>query len=237
MSEQTARQSGHGTMSIGDVLTMLKREFPDLTISKIRFLETEGLVTPERTPSGYRRYRHGDVQQLRAVLTMQRDHYLPLKVIREQLEGTGEAEAVPSAPTAGAGLSPHDFRPGAGRVRLSRGELAEQAGMRELIVIELEKQGLIAANASGHYDEDALAVTQLVARLAVFGVEPRHLRSFRVVADRESGMVAQIATPFASPRDRDGKARAQEVVREVAAIFVQLHAALLRAELVRGGKA
>ena len=224
-------------MSIGDVLAMLKREFPDLTISKIRFLETEGLVAPERTASGYRRYRHTDVQQLRAVLTMQRDHYLPLKVIREQLEGSDAPASLPAAPVAGTGLRPDDFRPGAGRVRLTRSELAEQAGMREVIVIELEKQGLVFATPSGHYDENSLAVAQLVARLSTFGVEPRHLRTFRVVADRESGMITQISTPFASPRDRDGKARQQEVVRDVAAIFVQLHAALLRAELVRGGRA
>ena len=221
-----------GTISIGEVLTLLRKEFPDVTISKIRFLETEGLVTPERTPSGYRRFSEHDVDKLRRVLTLQRDQYLPLKVIREQLETPGAEVSV-----VAAGLTPNDFRAGSGRVRMTRVELAETVGLAESFVAALENIGLVMATASGHFDEDALAVCTVVARLNRFGVEPRHLRSFRVVADRETGQIEQIVTPFSNPRDRDGRAREQEIVREVAALFVQLHASLLRAELVRGGKA
>ena len=221
-----------GTLSIGEVLSLLKREFPDITISKIRFLEAEGLITPERTASGYRRFGERDVMQLRSVLTMQRDQYLPLKVIREQLEDGADE----SSPVAGTGLRADDFRPGAGRVRLTRGELAEQVGMQESVVAQLESHGLVWASPAGHYDEDALAIAGVIARLMGFGVEPRHLRSFRVVADRDSGLLEQIATPFAKPRDPDARAIAQETIRELAALFVQLHASLLRAELVRGGK-
>jgi len=222
-----------GTISIGEVLTLLKREFPDVSISKIRFLETEGLVTPERTPSGYRRFAERDIEQLRAVLTLQRDQYLPLKVIREHLDAeTDEAPVV----VAGSGLRADDFRAGAGRVRLTRTELAEQVGLPEPVIAQLESNGLVVCTAGGHYDEDALAVASVVARLSEFGVEPRHLRGFRVTADRDSGLLDQIATPYTRPRDQEARARAQETIRELAALFVQLHAALLRAELVRGGK-
>lgn len=232
MSQPTGQRQSRRTLSIGEVLTLLKREFPDITISKIRFLESEGLVSPERTASGYRRFAERDVEQLRSVLVLQRDQYLPLKVIREQLE----SPETPVSP-AGTGLRADDFRPGAGRVRLTRPELAEHAELPEAVIAQLEGLGLVWATPAGHYDEDALAIAQVIARLAAFGVEPRHLRSFRVVADRDTGLVEQIATPFSAPRDRDGRARAQEVVREAAALIVQLHAAVLRAELVRSGRA
>jgi DNA-binding transcriptional MerR regulator len=227
-----------GTISIGEVLSLLKREFPDVTISKIRFLESEGLVTPERTASGYRRFGQHDIDQLRAVLTMQRDQYLPLKVIRESLaEGLPDPDAPPLTPIAGTGMRPEDFRPGAGRVRLTRQELADASDLTVAFVAQLEEIGLVWATPAGHYDEDALAITSVVSRLSAFGIEARHLRSFRVVADRETGLVEQMATPYSQPRDRDGRAREQETIRELASLFVQLHAALLRAELIRGGRA
>jgi DNA-binding transcriptional MerR regulator len=227
-----------GTISIGEVLSLLRREFPDVTISKIRFLEAEGLVSPERTSSGYRRFGQRDIDQLRAVLTLQRDQYLPLKVIRDQIaEGLPDPDAPPRSPIAGTGMQPEDFRPGAGRVRMTREELAEACGLTDAYVAQLETVGLVWASPAGHYDEDALAIAQVVARLSTFGVEPRHLRTFRVVTDRETGLVEQMATPYSQPRDRDGRAREQETIRELAALFVQLHATLLRAELIRSGKA
>ncbi|MBK9740171.1 MAG: MerR family transcriptional regulator [Actinobacteria bacterium] len=228
----------HGTISIGEVLSLLKKEFPDVTISKIRFLESEGLVSPERTASGYRRFNQHDIEQLRAVLTLQRDQYLPLKVIRDHIgDGIPDPDAPAKAPLAGTGLQPDDFRPGAGRVRMTREELAQASDLPEAFVAQLEGIGLVWASAAGHYDEDALAIVSVVSRLSAFGVEARHLRSFRVVADRETGLVEQIATPYSQPRDRDGRAREQETIRELASLFVQLHAALLRAELIRGGRA
>jgi DNA-binding transcriptional MerR regulator len=223
-----------GTISIGEVLALLKREFPDVTVSKVRFLETEGLVTPERSPSGYRRFTADHVEQLRTVLRMQRDQYLPLKVIREQLK---DAPSDRPASAVGTGLRPDDFRPGAGRLRLSRTELAEASELDEPFIAALEKDGLITVNPAGYYDEDALAIAQIAHRLAEFGVEPRHLRAFRIVTDRESGLIEQMATPYSQPRDREGRARAQETIREMAALIVQLHAALLRADLIRSGKA
>ena len=226
-----------GTISIGEVLTLLKRDFPDVSISKIRFLESEGLVSPERTTSGYRRFSQHDIDQLRAVLTLQRDQYLPLKVIRDHIsEGLPDPDAPPRVPIAGNGMQPEDFRPGAGRVRMTREELADASGLPVAYVAQLEGIGLVWATAAGHYDEDALAIASIVSRLSVFGVESRHLRPFRVVADRETGLVEQIATPYSQPRDRDGRARQQETIRELASLFVHLHAALLRAELTRGGR-
>jgi DNA-binding transcriptional MerR regulator len=241
MTERAARPSADtitGTISIGEVLQLLKREFPDVSISKIRFLEAEGLVCPERTPSGYRRFAQRDIDRLRAVLTLQRDQYLPLKVIREALdESDAQVESEAPASILGTGLRADDFRAGTGRVRMTRGELAEAVSLEESYVAQLEGIGVVWASPAGHYDEDALAILQVVARLSAFGIEPRHLRSFRVVTDRETGVIEQMATPFSQPRDRDGRARQQEVVRELASLFVQLHAALLRADLIRGGRA
>lgn len=225
-----------GTISIGEVLQLLKRDFPDVTISKIRFLEAEGLVTPERTASGYRRFSQQDVERLRSVLTLQRDQYLPLKVIRDALDDEAGV-TVPTSSPAGSGMRPEDFRPGAGRVRLTREELAENVGLEQSFVAQLEEIGIVWASPAGHYDEDALAVVGIISRLSTFGIEPRHLRSFRVVTDRETGVIEQMATPYSQPRDRDGRARQQETIRELAALFVQLHAALLRADLIRGGHA
>jgi DNA-binding transcriptional MerR regulator len=228
-----SQESISGTISIGEVLSMLRREFPDVSISKIRFLEAEGLVSPQRTASGYRRYGQPDIDQLRAVLTMQRDQYLPLKVIREQIQEGGPDDR----PVAGTGLQSSDFRPGAGRMRLTREELGEQAGLPEDFLAQLEGIGLIVATPAGHYDEDAFAVASIVARLSVYGIEARHLRPFRVVADRDTGLVEQMATPYSQNRGRDGQARERETVRELAALCIQLHAALLRAELMRLGRA
>lgn len=234
---ESAHAIVNGTISIGEVLSLLKKDFPDVTISKIRFLEAEGLVTPERTASGYRRFGQHDVDQLRAVLTLQRDQYLPLKVIRDHIgDGLPDPEAPPRSPIAGSGLQPEDFRPGAGRVRMTREELADASGIPEAFVAQLESIGLVWAQPAGHYDEDALAIASIASRLSAFGVEARHLKPFRVVADRETGMVEQMATPYSQPRDRDGRERQQETIRELASLFVHLHAALLRAELSRGGR-
>jgi len=228
MADAQRRESATTTLSIGEVLGILKKEFSDVSISKIRFLETEGLVTPARTPSGYRRFSSNDVERLRSVLTMQRDHYLPLKVIRENLEGASDG------PYMGA-IVPQDFRAGGGRVRLNRAELAEHAALDEGEIDELEAIGLVWRNPAGHYDEEALAICTIASRLRAFGMESRHLRSFRVVTDREAGLIEQMITPYT--RDRDGRARAQEAVREIAALVIQLHAVLLRAEMVRAGRA
>ncbi|MGH8970350.1 MAG: transcriptional regulator FtsR [Actinomycetes bacterium] len=232
-------------MSIGEVLSALRPEFPDVTISKIRFLESEGLVEPARTPSGYRKFSRNDVERLRYVLSAQRDHYLPLRVIKEHLDaidrglvpaGTNEDGARPrvhhvvvagdGAPEAGS------FSSDAADVRLSRSELAEGAGIDLALLDEIESHGLVSARpGSVHYDGDALVVARIVAEMSSYGLEPRHLRAFRTAAERETGLVEQVVAPLLRQRDPQARARAEEVAREMAALSVALHTALVRAAL------
>lgn len=239
-----AGRSQRGGLSIGSVLAQLRAEFPEVTISKIRFLESEGLVRPARTPSGYRQFSPVDVERLRFVLAAQRDHYLPLKVIKEQLE-TIEAGGVPAspAPRPPRTLVPVDGLPaaadfdGGGETRLTREELLAETGIDAATLIELERYGLVRAGAAGFYDTDTAALVRTVRAMTEFGIEPRHLRAFRSSADREVGLVEQIAAPLVRQRDRDARARADEVVRELAALSVTLHTLLVKIGLrgVTGG--
>jgi DNA-binding transcriptional MerR regulator len=229
-------------MSIGEVLAQLRPEFPDTTISKLRFLESEGLVEPERTAAGYRKYSREDVARLRYVLTAQRDHYLPLRVIREQLEaldnglappaGGSSADRSPRALVSAESLpTPDDFARDTATMRLSRAELLEEAGASEELLRQLEQFGLVAKRPGGFYDADAVLITELVTQLASYGLEPRHLRAYRTAADREVGLFEQVVAPLLRQRGADAQARAQETVRELAALSVRLHAALVQAGL------
>lgn len=224
-----------GTLSIGEVLSQLRVDFPDVTISKIRFLEDQGLVQPDRTPSGYRKFSGSDVGRLRYVLSQQRDHYLPLRVIKDQLEaidrghnpGTSVPRAAHLAITDNA-PTPEHFRSAPAAMRLSREELLNTAGLRPAQLSELEQFGLISPRSGGFYDDDALAIAKVVCDLARFGIEGRHLRAFKSAADREVGLFGQVAGPLAKQRSGDGRARAEETVRELAALSVRLHAALVQ---------
>jgi DNA-binding transcriptional MerR regulator len=249
-------------LSIGAVLTQLRPEFPDVTISKIRFLESEGLVCPGRTPSGYRQFAPADVDRLRFVLSAQRDHYLPLKVIKEQLDaadhgrrpgaprlanlvaarnpveraatpridGANAPMTVPGAPTAA------DFTVGT-EIRMTKEEFLAEVGIDPATLAELEQYGLVRPGAAGFYNPDAVVVARTVKTMTEFGIEPRHLRAFRASADREVGLLEQIVTPLQRHRDPDARARADEVVRELAALSVTLHTLLVKAGLraVTGG--
>lgn len=229
-------------MSIGSVLALLREDFPDVTISKIRFLESEGLITPERAPSGYRRFTDADCERLRFVLTAQRERYLPLKVIKEQLDAidsgaAGNADgALGSAPrlltSARSVVAPAtDFSSRGGRV--SREALIERTGVDAAFVTELQRNGLLTAGPAGFFDEDAVRLVEAAAALANYGVETRHLRAFKVSADREAGLVAQIASPIAKGKGTGARDRAEELVREIAALSVTLHTQLVKAA-VRG---
>jgi DNA-binding transcriptional MerR regulator len=236
-----ARGNPAATLTIGDVLAHLKVEFPDLTISKIRFLEDQGLVQPERTPSGYRKFSAGDVSRLRYVLGQQRDHYLPLRVIKDQLDAIDRGLVPPGTSTdspraahvAVASIEDNaptaeHFRPAPAAMRLSREELLNSAGLRTDQLTELEQFGLVSRKPGGHYDDDALAVAKIVADLARFGLEGRHLRAFRTAAEREVGLFSQVVGPMSRQRGSEAKARAEETVRELAALSVRLHAALVQ---------
>ena len=235
-----ARGNPSATLTIGDVLAHLKVEFPDLTISKIRFLEDQGLVQPERTPSGYRKFSNGDVSRLRYVLSQQRDHYLPLRVIKEQLDAIDRGLVPPGTSTdspraahvAVAAIKDNaptaeQFRPAPAAMRLSRDELLNAAGLRSEQLSELEQFGLVSKKA-GQYDDDALAVAKIAAEMGQFGLEGRHLRAFRAAAEREVGLFSQIVEPMSRQRGSEAKARAGETVRELAALSVRLHAALVQ---------
>ena len=229
-------------MSIGEVLGQLRTEFPDVTISKIRFLEGEGLIEPDRTPSGYRKFSRDDVARLRYVLAAQRDQYLPLRVIKAHLEAidrgleppaaAGGGPQVPRALVAAEGLpGPDDFVREASELRLSRDELVDAAGIETAQLEQLEQYGLLAARPGGFYDGDALVIAKTVAEMNRFGLEPRHLRAFRAAADREVGLVEQVVAPLVRQRNPEARGRAEEVARELAALSVKLHATLVRSGL------
>lgn len=214
--------------SIGSVLSQLRADFPDVTISKIRFLESEGLVRPKRSAAGYRQFSVADVERLRYVLTAQRDHYLPLRVIKDHLDALDRG--VPSHTATGpAGLK--NNVDAAGTVRMTQEELLTTAGIDSATLTELEQFGLIRPGPAGFYDSDAVLVARTARAMTDFGLEPRHLRAFRSSADREVGLLAQIVTPMTRQRDPDARARADEVVRELAMLSVQLHALLVKTGL------
>lgn len=212
---------------------MLREDFPDVTISKIRFLESEGLITPERAPSGYRRFSSADVERLRFVLTAQRDRYLPLKVIKEQLDAIDSGDGGPGGATRlissarGAVAPATDF--GSRGDRVSREALIERTGVDAAFVTELQRNGLLSAGPAGFFDEDAVRLVEAAAALANYGLETRHLRAFKVSADREAGLVAQIANPIAKGKGTGARDRAEELVREIAALSVTLHTQLVKA--------
>jgi DNA-binding transcriptional MerR regulator len=231
-------------MSIGEVLERLRPEFPDVTISKIRFLEEQGLVDPERTASGYRKFGHPDLERLRYVLAVQRDHYLPLRVIREHLDALDrglEPNPLPGPALRAPRLVAQGQPDSADRfarthdLRLTREELIESAGAAPELLDALVSFGLVTAHPGGVFDGEALTVTRTARELADFGIEPRHLRAFRTAADREAGLVEQVVTPLRRQRGPEAAGRAEEVGREVAALAVRLHAALLKSALERGG--
>jgi DNA-binding transcriptional MerR regulator len=230
-------------LTIGQVLDLLRPDFPAITIPKLRFLEDKGLVKPVRTPAGYRKYSHRDVDRLRYVLRMQRDHYLPLKVIGDHLDaidrGLEPPEIEPTVPTVPTVALAPDGVPSAesfrrtDHMRLSRKELVKIAEVSEELLAELEQMGLIAPARSGHYDTDALVVARTARELAEYGIEPRHLRGMKAAADREVGLVEQIVAPHRRASDPAAQARAAETASEIAALAVRLHATLVKAGLRR----
>jgi DNA-binding transcriptional MerR regulator len=215
---------------IGAVLQLLQAEFADVTISKIRFLEAEGLVTPARTASGYRKFSAADVERLRYVLTAQRDQYLPLKVIKEHLGAIdrGLRPAAGGPPVAPSSLpqtpgqpAAEDFGADGIELRLTRAELRAAADISAELLDQLESHGLVVARGN-HYDGEAIVVARVAAEFAPYGIEPRHLRLFRTAADREVGLIEQVTGP-----------RRTEQTEELAALAVRLHTALVRSRLPR----
>lgn len=219
-------------MSIGTVLNVLRDEFPEVTISKIRFLESEGLIEPQRTPSGYRKFSPRDVERLGHVLRMQRDHYLPLKVIREHLDAMERGDAV-QLPVVGRqrGAEEPEEAEWPTVARIGRDELLAAAGIDEADLREWESYGLLAPLADGVYDAEAVTVAALVAELGGFGIEPRHLRVMKAAAEREAGLVDQVVAPLKRHRNPQTRVLAEARTKELAALTMKLHSALVKAAL------
>ena len=237
-------RSRGATRSIGQVLAVLRPDFPEISISKIRFLESEGLVAPQRAESGYRRYTDADVERLRYVLAVQREHYVPLKVIRDHLaqmdrgltppslgsvrqpEG-GEPTEVAARPTADRRRRRH--RRPRRRLRLSRAELLEASGLTEAALSELERnQIVLPRRGTSSYGRDALTLAIAARRLGEYGLDGRHLRAFKMSADREVGLVEQAIAPHVR---RAGGNR--DVSAEVTQLVISFHAALVRTAMER----
>lgn len=224
--------AGASGLSIGAVLTRLQEEFPDLTLSKVRFLDAQGLVSPERTPSGYRRYAERDVQRLRFVLQCQRDKYWPLKVIAEALDAfdrglrPAEEQDVPQPPsrTSDAALSAvaADASRRDGEVRLTRAELQRATGLELRALVDLESFGLVKADHDKLYSGSDLQVAHTAATLLSYGIEARHLRPFRLAAEREVSLIRGLT---GTAHDTD----VETLLRQC----LELHLALVRADLTR----
>lgn len=244
MAVAIARGEREPQLNIGQVLELLTPDFGGLiSISKLRGLEDYGLIKPDRTASGYRKFSEADVARLRYILRMQRDHYLPRRVIREHLDAMDRGleppdpdPVVPTVPKVAIGTdglpAPESFRR-TDKLRLSRKELIKVAEIDELLLGQLEDFALITPSATGHYDTDALVIAQTAKELADYGLEPRHLRAFRTAADREVGLIQQVVAPVRGGRDAGAPARAEEAVSELAALSVRLHATLVKAGLRR----
>jgi DNA-binding transcriptional MerR regulator len=246
MSTQPAR----GYLGISEVLAELRADFPDISVSKIRFLETEGLITPARSPSGYRRFTTADLDRLRFILTAQRDQYLPLRVIRDRLDRLDQQAglAAHSAQTAqppaagpsqrratGNGYSEPGEAAGATGT-LTRRELIEAAGLSEALLTELETFGLLR-RVGRHYSADALEVARSAVALTAFGVEARHLRAVRAAAERETTMIESLVAPILRQRGAGARELASRTAGDCAALVLRLHGALVGGALAEAGLA
>ena len=225
---------GGATRSIGQVLAILRPDFPEISISKIRFLESEGLVAPQRAASGYRRYTDADVERLRYILAAQREHYVPLRVIREHLAQIDRGQ---SPPTLGLVRQPDGAGPAASStpppprqpLRLSRQELLEASGLTEAALVELERtQIVLPRRGTSHYTRDGLTLAIAARRMGEYGIDARHLRAFKMSADREVSLVEQAIAPHVR---RAGGNR--DVSAEVTQLVISFHAALVRTAMDR----
>ncbi|MDO5682968.1 MAG: MerR family transcriptional regulator [Propionibacteriaceae bacterium] len=229
--------AGASLLSIGQVMTLLRAEFPDISISKIRFLESEGLVSPERAASGYRKYSETDIERLNYILRVQKSHYLPLKVIREHLEMMDRGMVPPKLETprpappeetdpaaAAPAGAPKNTRARQQQLRLSRAELLEASGLAEAALVELEKEHIVMPRrGTNYYGRDAVAIAIAARRLAPYGIDVRHLRQVKSYASREYGIIEQAIAPY---QRRAGSSR--EVAADVTQLMIHVHAAMMR---------
>jgi DNA-binding transcriptional MerR regulator len=207
MSAEPAR----AYFGIGEVIAQLRAEFPDISVSKIRFLEAEGLIQPARSSSGYRKFGPADVDRLRYILTAQRDLYLPLRVIKDQLDS--------DQPAAGP---------------MSRREVLDATGIDERELAELEEFGLVRRSGR-QYPPEAVEAVQAIMALGQYGVEPRHLRVLRASVERETALIEQVVAPVLRQRSPGARDRAATSAREIASLVLAVHAALIEMTLADAG--
>lgn len=213
-------------LSIGQVLAKLNPEFPDLSPSKLRFLEERQLITPARTEAGYRKFSPADMERLRFVLTMQRDHYLPLKVIRGYLDDL-DAGRTPELP-GGVAQAPSML---SSERRFTRDELVKEAGGNTMLLGDAISASLIVA--ADVFGEDSLSVLRSLVELQRSGIEPRHLRGFRAAAERELGLIENALMPIARRKDASSRAKAAEMAREIAGQLEIVRSSLIRSALTK----
>jgi DNA-binding transcriptional MerR regulator len=270
--ETTASTNSH--LSIGEVLGLLLEEFPDVTISKIRFLESQGLIEPERTASGYRKFYEHDVELLRCILREQKDNFLPLKIIKDRLD-TGEIDptnevprprGIANMPDDDSGEVIIDGSLGASRhpasishmpapandptrpfqvvddtnglnlpagVVLDASEICSMSGLTPEQLGQVESYGIVVPSANRTYDEDALEIARIAKRFLDLGVDARHLRGWRVAADREAGLFEQVIQPLLRQRNPQSNDHAVAQLTELAMFGGQLRAAMMRTLLRR----
>lgn len=215
---------GRGRLSIGQVLAMLRDEFPDLSHSKLHYLESEGLISPERTASGYRKYASTDIDRLLFVLRAQRDRFWPLKVIKEHLLEHGVDSDVTSIASRPGPTSTIQA------VRLDRRGLAQRAGVDEEFLLELEQYGMLAEGLL-FYGAAELEITTAARELAAEGLHPRHLVMLRTSAEREAHMIGSVARPRSRAGDSAAQGGAEDFARDLGESMITLHSALLRTRL------
>jgi DNA-binding transcriptional MerR regulator len=224
-------------LTIGEVLNQVRSEFDDISISKIRFLEAEGLIVPSRTKSGYRKFSSADVDKLRYILRMQRDHYLPLKVIKEHIESIDrglkpEIDEIekPKVPSALVDLNQLGIKKS--NIRVTREELIANTSITDQDLKESEDYGLIKVLADKrHYDDIAVKTARVIAALSGFGLEPRHLKFLKSGSDRESSLIKQVASPMSRSKRPDAGEQALEMMREISNLTNQLHFILVSSTL------
>jgi DNA-binding transcriptional MerR regulator len=224
--------------SIGEVLVSVKTEFPDITISKIRFLEAEGLIEPERTPSGYRKFYAQDVERLKSILRMQRDEYLPLKVIKERLlQQAGEGDepaAAGSGSDAEGGATAEELAEAPTGLQMSLEEMSAATGVDRDRIRELEGFGIVCAHGpdgARYYDGDDYIVLSIVKDFFRHGIEPRHLTMYKHFSDREASFFEAIVAPTLRQKNPDARRAASQTLTDLATTSRKFKQALLRVNL------
>lgn len=239
-------------MTIGEVLSTLKEEFPDITVSKIRFLEGEGLISPERTASGYRKFGEGDLERLRFILRLQRDSFLPLKVIRDRLaaaaaDGAEGEKLPPAALLDSAEPATEETHPATTRLdpdeellepltalHLTESDLAGASGLERAQIHELTSFGVLcehSLNGGTYFDQEDLVISRIARDFFKYGIEARHLKMIRQYAEREAALLEQVVAPVIRHRSPEARRQAANALAELARLTRRMGQAFLRRSL------